>query len=78
MPQCGLSTCDDDTEELQQHNGHRALTGGPSISPAIRKDKFKSLNVMSQVLKMSLLNIRLNKIYDNRTAQQFFKFEMEN
>ena len=33
---------------------------------------------MSQVLKMSLLNIRLNKIYDNRTAQQFFLFEMEN
>jgi hypothetical protein len=33
MPQCGLSTCDDDTEELQQHNGHRALiTGGPSIA----------------------------------------------
>jgi hypothetical protein len=22
----------DDTEELQQHNGHRALTGGPSIA----------------------------------------------
>ena len=60
----------DDTEELQQHNGHRALTGGPSIA----RDKKRQIQKLerNEPSVESLLNIRLNKIYDNRTAQQFF------
>lgn len=45
---------DDDTEELQQHNGHRALTG-PSIARdkkrQIQKLERNELSVENEILK---------------------------